>query len=73
MQVTIKTPTDKLTVECETYAITPVYINIWVKDFVEVSDILEHSVCANIRVSVLNSNYNTWQLGFRSGDIKLEA
>lgn len=72
MQVTLKNGSITLTVDCETYSITPKYTNIWVENFEQVAEILQHRICEAVRVSVLNCNYDIWQVGFKTEDIKIE-
>lgn len=72
MKVILKNGSVSLEIECETYSIIPKYINIWTKDFGNVAEILKHPLCESIRVSVLNCNYDIWQIGFKTEDIKIE-
>ena len=72
MKVTLKNGPLSLDVEVATYTIAPKYINIWVNDFAQVNEILRHRICESIRISFMNCNYNSWQLGFKTEDIKIE-
>lgn len=72
MKVTLKNGCVSLEVECETYSITPKYTNICVGTFEQVSEILQHKLCEAVRVSVLNCDYDIWQVGFKTEDIKIE-
>ena len=73
MKVTLRNGAILCPVECETYSITPRFCNIWVTDFEEVKRILHHYVCEGVRVLVLNNNYDSYQIGFHAGDIKIEV
>lgn len=73
MKVILKNGTIVLPIECETYSITPQFSNIWFKDFSSVAIMLEHRVCEAVRVSVMNNCYDSWRVGFKTEDIKIET
>lgn len=72
MKITIRNGNVSLEVECDGYNITPTYSNIWVNTLPELTAILKHRVCESLRILVMNHNYDTWQIGFRTGDVKFE-
>lgn len=72
MKITIRSGNVSLEVNCDGYNITPTYCNIWIKSFPTLVKILEHRVCESLRVLVMNHNYDVWQLGFRTEDIKFD-
>lgn len=73
MKITLKNRNIALEVECENYSITPKFTNIWIKDFQIVATIVQHHICEAVRLSLLNCNYESWQIGFRTEDIKVEV
>lgn len=73
MRITLKNNSVALTIDCETYSINPQFSNVWFSDFASVVTMLEHRVCEAVRVSVMNNCYDSWRIGFKTEDIKIET
>lgn len=72
MKITLKNGNIALPIECANFTITPQFCNVWFNSFDSVQYVLEHKVCESVRVSVINNNYDSWRIGFKTEDIKIE-
>lgn len=73
MIITLRNREGTLTIECDTYSITPKYTNVWVESFFQVSQILQAWICDGVRVSLIHNEGASWQVGFKTEDIKIET